>query len=86
MKFTFEIPDGTKMDPAKVRAMLSRGYLAFQHERLKDQAYIALRPLGAETPPTVEAEIHKITMECAERAEREEKAWREILMTLEMVP
>lgn len=86
MKFTFEVPDDVNMDPRKVRAMLSRGYIAFQKERLDDVAFRELRPLGSDTTPAVEAQVLQVTIECAERAEREEKAWRGILSTFEMVP
>lgn len=86
MKSTFEVPDDTKMDPRKVRAMLSRGYIAFQKERLDDVAFKELRPLGGESTESVEAQIAEIVGDGAARAEREEKAWRGILSTFEMVP
>lgn len=86
MKFTFEVPDDVNMDPRKVRAMLSRGYIAFQKERLDDVAFKELRPLGGESTESVEAQIAEIVGEGASRAEREEKAWRGILSTFEMVP
>ena len=79
MKFMFEIEIE---DARKVRAMLMRGFYAFQAEKLKEAQYLALRALGPQ-PTGDDFEMFQIDAEVNKRLAAEEKAWKEMLLTFE---